>query len=94
MTYVLLEQKLPDYQWFNHVFSADSHRRKLAGSLGGRVFRSPSDPDGYLILLEFSDTEAATRFAQSPYLHEAMKWAGDQPPLKISVLDPLIEMEA
>jgi len=76
MTYILVRQKVEDYDKWKPVYDADAARRKAGGSQGTRVFRSASDPNEVLVLLTWTDLESARRFAEAPELRDAMQRAG------------------
>jgi len=76
MAYVLIRQKVQDYNKWKSAYDANAARRATATSKGSRVFRSASDPNEVLVLMEVADLDAARRFAASPDQREVMQNAG------------------
>jgi heme-degrading monooxygenase HmoA len=66
------------------MYDEHAATRKAGGASGtaaGRVFRSATNPNELVILLEWDDLEKARQFAQSEDLRQTMQRAGvvDQP---------------
>lgn len=76
MPYLLLSHRVHDYEQWKSVFDAHSLTRQANGSRGGQLFRSDSDPNELVVLLEWDVLEAARQFAQSEDFHELMQRAG------------------
>ncbi len=76
MPYLLVRQKVTDYEQWKSAFDAHSVIRQANGSRGGQLFRSTSDPNELVVLLEWDVLERARQFAQSEDLHEVMQRAG------------------
>ncbi len=81
MPYLLVRQKVTDYEKWKSAFDAHSVIRQAHGSRGGQLFRSASDPTELVILLEWDVLERARQFAQSEEWREMLQRAGvvDQP---------------
>ncbi len=81
MPYLLVRQKVTDYEQWKSAFDAHSVIRQANGSRGGQLFRSTSDPKELVVLLEWDVLERARQFAQSEEFREVMQRAGvvDQP---------------
>ena len=81
MSYLLIRHKVEDYARWKPLFDEHGATRQANGSRGGQLFRSATDPNELVILLEWNDIEQAHQFAPSPDLREVMKRAGvaDQP---------------
>jgi heme-degrading monooxygenase HmoA len=94
MPYVLLKHKVRDYADLKAVFVADTERRKLGGSKGGRMFQSVGDATEYFVLLEWDDVERAQKFAASYELREAVEWAGDAEPPQVVVMEEILATDA
>jgi heme-degrading monooxygenase HmoA len=76
MPYLLVRQKVTDYEKWKSAFDAHSLTRQANGSRGGQLFRNASDPNELVVLLEWDVLERARQFAQSEELHEVMQRAG------------------
>jgi heme-degrading monooxygenase HmoA len=81
MPSLLIRHHVADYAAWKAVFDEQELTRRANGSQGGRLFRSSSDPNDVLLLLEWDDLDRARLFADSDDLREAMARAGvtDQP---------------
>jgi heme-degrading monooxygenase HmoA len=76
MPYLLLSHRVHDYEQWKSAFDAHSLTRQANGSRGGQLFRSASDPNELIVLLEWDVLETARQFAQSEDFHELMQQAG------------------
>jgi len=76
MPYLLVRQKVADYEKWKSAFDAHSLTRQTNGSRGGQLFRGASDPNEVILLLEWDVLEKARQFAQSEELREEMQQAG------------------
>ena len=76
MPYLLVRQKVTDYEKWKSAFDAHSVTRQANGSRGGQLFRNATDPDELIVLLEWHDLEKAREFARSEELREVMQRAG------------------
>ena len=76
MPYLLLCHKVADYEQWKSAFDAHSLTRQANGSRGGQLFRSASDPNELVVLLEWDLLETARQYAQSEDFHEVMQRAG------------------
>lgn len=76
MAHFLVHHRVEDYKSWKSVFDGHSSLRSEAGSLGGKIFRSASDPNEIFTLLEWDSLDNAKKFAQSDSIKEAMKKAG------------------
>ncbi len=76
MPYLLVRQKVTDYEQWKSAFDAHSVIRQANGSRGGQLFRSTSDPNELVVLLEWDVLERARQFAQSEEFREVMQRAG------------------
>ena len=76
MPYLLVRQKVTDYQQWKSAFDAHSVTRQANGSRGGQLFRNAADPNELVILLEWDVLERARQFAQSEEMREVMLRAG------------------
>jgi heme-degrading monooxygenase HmoA len=73
-----------DYARWRPIYDEHAATRKSSGASGsasGRVFRSATDPNELVILLEWDDLDKARQFVQSEDLRQTMQRAGvvDQP---------------
>lgn len=76
MAYLMIHHKVEDFAKWKPFFTHNDSARKSAGSKGGQVFRSKSDPNEVVILFEWDKVENAQKFATSPELAALMKEAG------------------
>ena len=76
MPFILVRHKVEDYAKWKTAFDEHGAMRKAGGSEGGRLFRSATDPNELVILLEWNSFEEAREFAQSEDLKNAMQRAG------------------
>ena len=76
MPYLLVRHKVDDYARWRPIYDEHGATRKASGSAGGRVFRSATDPNEVVILLEWDDLEKARQFAQSEDLRQTMQRGG------------------
>ncbi len=76
MPYLLVRQKVTDYEQWKLAFDTHGLTRQANGSRGGQLFRNASDPNELVVLLEWHDLEKARQFAQSEELREVMQRAG------------------
>lgn len=76
MPYLLIRQRVKDYEQWKLAFDAHSLTRQANGSRGGQLFRNASDPNELVVLLEWDVLERAHQFAQSEELREVMQQAG------------------
>jgi heme-degrading monooxygenase HmoA len=76
MPYLMIQQRVLDYTQWKSAFDAHSLTRQANGSRGGQLFRSASDPNELVVLLEWDNLEQARRYAQSEDFHAVMQRAG------------------
>jgi heme-degrading monooxygenase HmoA len=76
MPYLLIRQKVTDYAQWKSAFDAHSLARQANGSRGGQLFRSASDPNELIVLLEWDVLERAAQFAHSEAWREMLQGAG------------------
>ncbi|MFH0915136.1 MAG: hypothetical protein V1912_01645 [bacterium] len=94
MPYVLIQHNVKNYSNFETVFKDDEKRRLRSGSKSGRVFRNLSDPGNIFALFEWDDAEKAQKFANSYELREAVEWAGDSTPPRVTVIEEILQTDA
>ncbi len=87
MAYLLVKQKVEDYNKWKTVFDENSASRKNGGSEGGWVFQSSNDPNEVVVLLKWDDPKNADRFLNSEELKKAMQRAGVVGKPDIRILD-------
>ena len=79
MPYLLVHHKVEDYARWRPMYDEHAATRKAGGASGtaaGRVFRSATNPNELVILLEWDDLEKARQFAHSEDLRQTMQRAG------------------
>lgn len=94
MPYVLIQHQVKDYSTFEAVFRDDGERRRRSGSTGGKLLRNTDDPGNLVALFEWDEAERARAFANSYELREAVEWAGDATPPRVTVLEDILEVDA
>ena len=76
MATVILNHNVEDYKKWRPVFDSDSRRRKEAGMMNERVFRSADDPNNIYIIAEVADISSTARMMNDPDLAAKMKEGG------------------
>ena len=76
MPYLLIRQKVVDYEQWKSAFDAHGLTRQANGSRGGLLFRTAADPNELVVLLEWDVLERARQFAQSEEWREVLQRAG------------------
>jgi heme-degrading monooxygenase HmoA len=76
MVQMFVRVSVEDYGTFRKTFDEKEPMRQSAGATGHAVYQSVDDPNEVTIRVEFPTAEAATAFASSEALREAMKQAG------------------
>ncbi|MFQ6031095.1 MAG: antibiotic biosynthesis monooxygenase family protein [Dehalococcoidia bacterium] len=81
MAFLVVRHKVSDYSQWRPIYDQHGVARKAAGCQGTQVFRSSSDPNEVIALLDWDSHENARKFAESADLRETMQKAGviDQP---------------
>jgi hypothetical protein len=76
MPYLLVRQKVTDYEQWKSAFDEHSVTRQANGSRGGQLFRNASEPNEVIMLLEWDVLENARQFAQSEEWRDLVRRAG------------------
>jgi heme-degrading monooxygenase HmoA len=76
MMHALIRQNVKNFDEWKKVFDEHGSVRKMAGSMGGHMFRALDDPNNVFLLLEYEDLDKAKEFMNSDGLKETMKKAG------------------
>ncbi len=81
MPYTLVRHKSQDFAKWKSVFEEQAPARRAASCKSIRLFRTTTDPNEIVILLEWGDMNKARQYYQSPNLRDAMQRGGiiDQP---------------
>jgi heme-degrading monooxygenase HmoA len=87
MPHILVRHRVEDYNKWKPAYDAHASARTAGGSQGAKLFRNASDPNELIILLTWSDLDAAHRFAESADLREVMRKAGVQGTPDIAYLE-------
>jgi len=74
--YLVMQQKVRDYDDWKPVFDAGQSLRAKHGCRGHEVFRSDDDPNDLTLMLDFPSREAGEAFLAEPELKERMGEAG------------------
>ena len=89
MCHVLTNHTITDFDRFKNIWDDDTERRRLAGSIGARLFRVPDDPKEIVALYEWDDVDKARKWAASYQLREAAEWAGVVGGLRVLVIEEI-----
>ncbi len=76
MVYLLVRNKVKDFDRWKSVFEAHGESRRQNGSKGGYFFRNTSDPNETIFLLEWDSLENARGFANSEGARATLAQAG------------------
>lgn len=76
MHYVLVINRVEDYDKWRPVFDENMNNRKDNGSKDAHVFRNPDDPNEIVILYEWDDLSNAKKFFKSSDLKAKMEKGG------------------
>lgn len=76
MAYMLVRNKVRDFDVWKSVFDAELHRARAAGLEVVKVWRSMEDPGEVFFLLSISDMERARAFTADPASAAAGERAG------------------
>ena len=94
MPYVLQRFSVAKWDDLRSIYTDHGEARRRAGSKGGRVLRSASDPHQFIVMLEWDDADKAREFYESPAVRQAVEFAtGDVSP-QFEVYELLLESEA
>lgn len=87
MATVIIHNRVSDYdRWFGVFSEMESYRRGY-GATHHHVFRSASDPNEIVIVVEYSSVADAQAAVQDPQLRAAMERAGIVGPPQIWVTE-------
>jgi quinol monooxygenase YgiN len=76
MPYALGKFKVADYERWKQGFAAGEAIRKAAGSHGALAFRSASDPNEIILLIEWDDLDVGKQVGSSPKVLELQQASG------------------
>ena len=76
ITYLLVKHKVKDLSKWESGFDQYSSIRKDAGSKGGMLFHTLSDPNEVVIIFEWDNLENARKFNESEELKAKMEEMG------------------
>ncbi len=76
MTRSIAHLKVKDFDTFKHAFAAGAALRKAHGAQGAHLFRSQSDPNAVLVVIEWANAEQGQQFFASSELRERQQQAG------------------
>ncbi len=78
---MFVKHKVGDFKTWKPVYDELGQVRKQSGVTAASVHRDPRDPHTVIVVHQFKDLDAATKFATSPDLKSGMTKAGvDGPP--------------
>jgi heme-degrading monooxygenase HmoA len=92
MPYLLVRHKVEDYAKWKRAFDEHAAARKVSGSKGGKVFRSVTNPNEIVILLEWETLADARKFTSDSSVAEAMERAGVTDVPDVYFLDEVAEV--
>jgi hypothetical protein len=72
MPYLLIQQRVDDFETWKQNFDKQAATRRDAGSKGGWLFQRVDDRNAAVALLEWDDPNLATEFAQSRDVWQAL----------------------
>lgn len=76
MAFLIIRQKVKDYQQWKRAFSSAAALRKASGEKGCHIFRSPEDVNEVAILMEWDDIRNAVKYSQNKLFKETAQTAG------------------
>ena len=76
MAYILVRNKVRDFDAWKTVFDSELHRARDAGLGVERMWRSMEDPNEVFFLLSISDMDRARAFTEDPASASAGQRAG------------------
>ncbi|MGZ7136337.1 MAG: cyclase [Methanobacterium sp.] len=76
MHYVLIINKIEDYDKWRSVYDENEPNRRDNGSKGAHVFRNPDNSKEVVILFEWDDIDKARKFIESSKLNKRIEKAG------------------
>ena len=76
MAYSISRLTVRDFEAWMPFMEGFAEMREAAGSRGSQVFQSEDDKNEVVVILEWSDLEAARSFLKSPALIAVMQKAG------------------
>jgi hypothetical protein len=72
MAYLIVRNKVKDFQKWKQSFDAHSKARQANGSKGGLFLQNVNDPNETIFVLEWDNVENAMKFAQSEDARNAL----------------------
>lgn len=76
MAYIVVRQKVEDYQKWKRIFDTAAGLRKASGEKSCKIFRSSSDLNEVIVLSEWDDLRNAVKYSQNRLFKEAAEKAG------------------
>lgn len=76
MTYMLVRNKIEDYNVWRKVFDADKDEREKAGLITQHVWQEKENKNNVFFLLSVEDIEKAETFCKKPESQEKSQKAG------------------
>ena len=76
MAYIVVRQKVADYQKWKRIFDASAGLRKAGGEKSCKIFRSSDDLNEVIVLSEWDDLRNAVKYSQNKLFKEAAEKAG------------------
>ncbi len=76
MAFIIVRQKVEDYQKWKRIFDLAAGLRKASGEKSCKIFRSSNDLNEVIVLSEWDDLRNAVKYSQNKLFKEAAEKAG------------------
>lgn len=76
MAWMVVRQKVEDFQKWKQIFDSAAILRKASGERSCQIFRNTEDLNEIILLLEWNDIRNAVKYSQNKLFKEAEKKAG------------------
>ncbi len=76
MAYAAIRIKAADFEGWKRNFAGMTDLRRANGSRSSMVFRNASDPQEFILIMDWENLETGRRLAQSPEVQEKQREVG------------------
>ena len=76
MNHMIVKHTVKDFAAWKKAFDEHAATRKSAGSTGAQVFRNEANPNKVVVVMDWTSSDAAKKFAGSDNLRQVMEKAG------------------
>lgn len=76
MAFIVVRQKVEDFQKWKRAFDATAMLRKASGEKSSKIFRSADDLNELIVLSEWDDLRSAVKYSQNKLFKDAAEKAG------------------